>query len=672
MKLSRKVIRIKRKYLSFIAVALFIGLGMTVTYVLNTQLTKQQQTIQSRACSSSDCLDQQRNNPQQFPEGSCGKRGFDCCYPANQEGLQGDGICHDGSQCTFNSDNSEWCRGVNLPVDSNCDLGSECASGMCSPDSHTCIEPSGDSPSCSGECANVNNYSCSSGFEKELCPGTPNNIQCCSGELSEKVYSPNEDSGDELPVGGQDPDSDDPAPIKKPPPPPPGADDPKGVVDQNDGRMIKGWAFDPNDTDASLEIHVYIYPEGGSTEGHNLGATTIDRTDVNDTYGIHGYHGFEWNIPGKCDGKSYTADVFAINVGNGGTTTLGGSTWTCSDGGGQNPDPNSGQKPNGLSERDALIKKNFDGRWYLSEYIDVRKDKGYGKNSDSAFQHYLVHGMSEKRNPSPNFDEKYYLDKNPDVAAVVPQDALRSGFEHYLMHGQKPPECRKPKSDLNAPAPCGVKTDGEIQSNSSADIALSLEGIGQGANIKNPVRPADIKLVSNGKTVHNASDFLTYDKTSGNFINHNFNLGPVAPGSYKLIVQMDGYLDKEILGPDGNNQVAVGEGQVVKTAPSQMTAGDNSPLSGGDNKIDVIDYNALIGCMQGSPASACPNRRLSDLNDDGVVDQKDLNIIKNNMGDEGFLLQQADYKCEANPACESGKKSLQMCALLCTKKSERI
>ncbi len=681
MKFSKKALRIRRKHFSTALVILFIGLGLIVTYILNTQLTRQQQITKSRAdvspeqeCSyrSYDYCERTGGTPWActWVDGKCYLSGTEPEIPPQQN----EGVCNKPDQSCCSDGDTDYCNG-----------GLSCEGNVCvQPEEPGDVGGQGYCEAKGGTCFNSNTQSCtgevlrkSDGYE---CDGTSNVICCTNGDVLNKGGGSEPDPGDDPPVGGPGPQ--DPAPVKKPPPPPPGADDPKGVVDQNDGHTIRGWAFDPNDTDKSLEIHIYIYPEGGEAEGNNIGVTTIDRSDVNDSYGIHGYHGFDWKVPDKwCNGTSYTADVFAINLGAGGTTTLGGSTWRCS-GGGQ--DPIQVEKPNGMSERDALIKKNFDGRWYLSNNIDVRKDKGYGKNSDTAFDHYLAHGMSEKRNPNANFDEKYYLDSNPDVAAVVPQDALRSGFEHYLIHGQKPPECRKPKSDLSAPPPCGSKDDAEIKSNSSADIALSLEGIGPGANIKNPVRSAKIKIFSSadqlgaktkdvkGAAIHTASDILTYDKVSGNFVNHNFKLGTVTPGKYQLVVQMDTYLDRQLLGADGSKEFTLGEGKISTPVSSKLTAGDSSPLPGGDNNIDIIDYNSLLGCINGGQSATCKNKRSNDINDDGKVDQKDLDIIEKNMGDEGFLLEQDGYKCESNPACDSGKNSIQMCALLCTKKTERI
>ncbi|HUQ85731.1 MAG TPA: dockerin type I domain-containing protein [Candidatus Limnocylindrales bacterium] len=692
MKLSKKVLRIKRKHFSLLAAGVFIGLGLIVTILLNTEIAQRQQISKSRAeCVDDDpgrCAPEYPSQEKPPPMPECKnteeRGGETICLdspvnpPVNNDTSQGPNDDQFiGTYCQFNSGTEGTCKYV-----SSC--GTRYEGGHCDGSSAVkcCAnsggggeQPSnnGSDPGGGGDSQHIGKYcstpsgegscqfasGCSGSRTPGYCPGS-SAVQCC-------VEGGGSDPGsDNPPVGGPGPDD---SPVKKPAPPPPAKDDPKGVVDNNDGHAIRGWAFDPNESNASIEIHIYIYPEGGQAEGYNTGPTAFLRPDVNEAYGIAGIHGFDFQVPAKwCDGKRYTADVFAINIGDGGNSTLGGSTWSCN-GGGQNPD--SGQKPGNLTDGEMILKRSFDGRWYLSEYRDVKRDKGYGKNNDTAFAHYLKHGMGEKRNPNADFDEKYYLDNNSDVAEAVSKGTVRSGFEHYLLHGHKPPECRKPKSDKHAPAPCGEKKDVKSQSNSKADIEIALEGIGAGVSIKNPVRPAKIKIIKGNAVSHNASDFLTYDKATGNFVNHNFDLGSVEPGTYQLVLQMDTYLDRELVGPDGNKEFVLGESKVSKTAPTQLSAGDSAPLPGGDNVINIIDYNALIGCMPGNKSSACSNKRTADLNDDGVVNQKDLDILRDNVGESGYLLQSEEYECKENPACGSGKDSIQMCSLLCTKKTQR-
>lgn len=75
--------------------------------------------------------------------------------------------------------------------------------------------------------------------------------------------------------------------------------------------------------------------------------------------------------------------------------------------------------------------------------------------------------------------------------------------------------------------------------------------------------------------------------------------------------------------------------------------------------------------MPGSPAGACLNKKFADLNDDGAVDQKDLDLLQSNFGQSGFSFQTSEFSCEPDPTCNDGKGALQLCSLLCSKKTQR-
>ncbi len=208
------------------------------------------------------------------------------------------------------------------------------------------------------------------------------------------------------------------------------------------------------------------------------------------------------------------------------------------------------------------------------------------------------------------------------------------------------------------------------------NVTVSLQGIGPNANIKNNNRTAVIKIYKNGK-IGSTSDYvaqglLTYDSASGNFTNPDFDLGAIPEGEYRLILQIEKYLDEQLINKsDSKNVFLLAPGAVIEAVKVQMRPGDISPLPKGDNYVNIIDYNAIIGCLPGAPPSACLNRDFADLNDDGQVDQIDLDLLLDNFGEQGFSFQTSEFKCEPDPLCDSGKGSLQLCSLLCTKKTQR-
>lgn len=84
---------------------------------------------------------------------------------------------------------------------------------------------------------------------------------------------------------------------------------------------IKGWAFDRDNVNAQLSIHVYIGGPAGTSgaERHIITANKL-RTDVNAAFsnGVGNYHGFEDTIKTKKSGKQ-DIYVYAINIGVGNT-----------------------------------------------------------------------------------------------------------------------------------------------------------------------------------------------------------------------------------------------------------------------------------------------------------------------------------------------------------------
>jgi hypothetical protein len=66
------------------------------------------------------------------------------------------------------------------------------------------------------------------------------------------------------------------------------------------------------------------------------------------------------------------------------------------------------------TEEIKLLKNSglFDEAWYLAENEDVAKE------GVDPVEHFINHGATEGRNPSPMFDLRQYLEINTDVAAA--------------------------------------------------------------------------------------------------------------------------------------------------------------------------------------------------------------------------------------------------------------
>ena len=77
----------------------------------------------------------------------------------------------------------------------------------------------------------------------------------------------------------------------------------------------------------------------------------------------------------------------------------------------------------------------FDEAFYLETNPDVAAAVNAGHLVSGA-QHYLLYGQYEHRQPTPLFDETYYLGFNADVAAAVANHSISSGFIHFIEYGQ--------------------------------------------------------------------------------------------------------------------------------------------------------------------------------------------------------------------------------------------
>ena len=112
-------------------------------------------------------------------------------------------------------------------------------------------------------------------------------------------------------------------------PSPTPVNNPIGTVDSvtaGDGYIqVSGWAFDPDDSTASIPVHVYV---GGSAGTSGADCYTISanktRDDVNNAYGISGKHGFSSKLATKRTGAQ-SVYVYAINIGSGNDNPMIGS-----------------------------------------------------------------------------------------------------------------------------------------------------------------------------------------------------------------------------------------------------------------------------------------------------------------------------------------------------------
>lgn len=104
--------------------------------------------------------------------------------------------------------------------------------------------------------------------------------------------------------------------------------DPIGVIDSIESEgvgkiKVRGWAYDPDEPGKSIDVHVYIGGEAGTTGSERIVlATDKSRDDVNSAVGITGKHGFEATISTAKSG-SVLVYIYAINSVEGNNPQIG-------------------------------------------------------------------------------------------------------------------------------------------------------------------------------------------------------------------------------------------------------------------------------------------------------------------------------------------------------------
>ena len=97
---------------------------------------------------------------------------------------------------------------------------------------------------------------------------------------------------------------------------------PRGALDGvrvvGDSVTIRGWAYDPDDPSAQIDVAVYAYDTGIARF-----PTGIDRPDVRTAFGIPGRHGYEARFTAPPGVRTFR--VYGINVGGGAANPLLGS-----------------------------------------------------------------------------------------------------------------------------------------------------------------------------------------------------------------------------------------------------------------------------------------------------------------------------------------------------------
>ena len=79
------------------------------------------------------------------------------------------------------------------------------------------------------------------------------------------------------------------------------------------GIHVQGWAYDPDASSTSIDVHVYVYTDEGCTSRYgdiHVLKANVSRPDVNKALGITGDHGFDTDIA-IADAGTYWVKLYA-------------------------------------------------------------------------------------------------------------------------------------------------------------------------------------------------------------------------------------------------------------------------------------------------------------------------------------------------------------------------
>lgn len=182
----------------------------------------------------------------------------------------------------------------------------------------------------------------------------------------------------------------------------------------------------------------------------------------------------------------------------------------------------------------------------------------------------------------------------------------------------------------NTPIPSQISPTQPISPNSTIlSLALCPHGIGSCGDNSTPgsggnpsplhtQRSVTLSLFDvNNALILSKSVSLSFDPSSGSFTGLA-DLGSLASGYYSVKLHMDGFLSARVPG-------------IVNILSAHTTSIPLVPLIAGDmnndNKLTNDDFSILSNCFGSAFTTSSCKSQFADINDDGVVDGVDYNIL---------------------------------------------
>lgn len=196
-----------------------------------------------------------------------------------------------------------------------------------------------------------------------------------------------------------------------------------------------------------------------------------------------------------------------------------------------------------------------------------------------------------------------------------------------------------PPTPTNTPIPTNVPTSTPAPTNTPVPgatkfaLTLGLHGLGNGGDSVNPSGTGNFNLLHPQKNVsvelYNSQNQLVSTKqgvvnfeTSSGLFKGTVDMGnALNTGVYLVKVKIPQYLRAAVPGIQN-----ITSGSTNTLPKAVLTTGDIN----GDNVVNILDYNVLMGCYSDflPPVSCNPTDEvLADITDDGFVNQFDYNLF---------------------------------------------
>ncbi len=197
--------------------------------------------------------------------------------------------------------------------------------------------------------------------------------------------------------------------------------------------------------------------------------------------------------------------------------------------------------------------------------------------------------------------------------------------------------CNNPKEQRTTKI---VVTDSSQVIGTKISLAVALQGVGLQGNVS-PLTDSRLILVciyEGDKDIGGDFDctrskvskkgIVNYDVPSQAFTSSQFDLGIELPiGEYGVVISTNRYLRKNF-----GKLVVVSPTLIYALPKQQLLVGDVNS----DNSIDVKDEDIIKECFTNVPTTRCQGfSQISDLDDNGIVDEVDYNLLIRNFNKKG-------------------------------------